>query len=181
MATLRALDTPDDLERFVSLTRQIRQLQQERDALKDTITFALQHEPPSEYGQQCVDFDGYRVELASRPRYIYSEAVARMEKALRDLKAKERKNGAADVESWNFHPRCTSLAMTREVQARERKATAIAAHLSENGVDVAAAATMLQPERDAVARRAGQRSPSEKTWALVLEKLAAKSEARLAA
>ena len=31
------------------------------------------------------------------------------------------------------------------------------------------------------ARRAGQRSPSEKTWGVVLEKLAVKTEARLAA
>ena len=179
--TLRALDTPDPLERFVSLTRQIRALERERDALKETITEALQHEPPSDHGQQYVDFDGYRVELATRPRYIYTQAVKDLEKQLRELKAKERKSGAADVESWNFHPRCTPLAMTREVQARERKATAIAAHLSENGVDVAAAATMLQPERDAVARAAGQRSPSEKTWAIVMEKLSVKSEARLAA
>ena len=179
--TLRALDTPDDLERFVSLTRQIRALEQERNALKETITEALQHEPPSDFGQQYVDFDGYRVELASRPRYIYSEAVTRMEKALRELKAKERKSRSADVESWNYHPRCTPLEATREVQARERKATAIAAHLFEQGVDVAAAAMVAQPERDMVARRAGQRSPSEKTWAVVLEKLAVKTEARLAA
>ncbi len=39
---------------------------------------------------------------------------------------------------------------------------------------------MNQPERDAVARRAVQGSPSEKTWALVLEKLAGQREAALA-
>ena len=180
MATLRALDTPEPLERFVSLTRQIRAFETKRNALKETITEALQHEPPSDYGQPYVDFDGYRVELASRPRYVYTQRVQDLEKQLREMKARERHSGAAFVESMGYHPRCTPHESTRETEAREKKATAIAAYLSEHGVDVAAAATMKQPERDALARRAGQRSPSEKTWAVVLEKLAMKSEARLA-
>ena len=146
----------------------------------DTITEALQHEPPSEYGQQYVDHAGYRVELASRPRYNYSDSVKKMEQELRALKTRERKSGAADVESWNFHPRCTPLDQTREALAREKKATAIAAHLNEKGVEPTAALKMNQPERDAVARRAGQRSPSEKTWAVVLEKLAGEGTAALA-
>lgn len=178
--TLRALETPEPLERFVFLTRQIRALERERDALKETITEALYREPTDGTGQPYVDFDGFRVELASRPRYVYTQRVQDLEKQLRELKARERHSGTAFVESMNYHPRCTPHESTRETEARERKATAIAAYLSENGVDTEAAASMKQPDRDAVARRAGQRTPSEKTWSVVLEKLTVKSEARLA-
>ena len=178
--SLRALDTPDDLDRFVALTRQIRRLQQERDALKDTITFALQHEPPSEYGQQYVEHGGFRVELASRPRYAYSDAVKKMETELREMKARERKSGAADIESWNFHPRCTPLESTREAQAREKKATAIAAYLAAGGLTPSDVEAWPQSRRDEAARLCGQRSPSEKTWSVVLAKLVVKTEARLA-
>ena len=177
--SLRALDTPEPLERFVSLTRQIRALERERDALKDTITEALYREPTDGPGQPYVDFGGFRVELASRPRYIYTQAVKDLEKQLREMKASERHSGAAFIESMNYHPRCTPHESTRETEAREKKATAIAAYLSEQAVDVAAAATMKQPQRDALARRAGQRSPSEKTWGVVLEKLTVEYGARL--
>ena len=158
-------------ERFVSLTRQIRQLEQECDALKDTITEALQHEPPSEDGQQYVDFDGYRVELGSRPRYAYSDEVRQLEKQLLQMKARERQTGAAEVESMNFHVRCSAHRTTSEEEARERKASRIAAYLASSGFTQADVASWVQAERDAVARRAGQRSPSEKTWGLVLTKL----------
>ena len=65
-------------------------------------------------------------------------------------------------------------------QARERKATKIAAYLAENGFTSAAVSGWVQAEREAVARRAGQRSPSEKTWAVVLEKLTGRDETPLA-
>ena len=173
MATLRALDTSEPLERFVELTRQIRALEQERDALKDTITEALHHEPPANDGTKSVDFDGFRVELASRPRYRYSETVKQFEKQVKDLKARERQTGAAEVDSMNFHVRCSAHRTTSEEEARERKATKIAAYLAENGFTSAAVSGWVQAERAAVARRAGQRSPSETTWKLVLAKLEA--------
>ncbi len=44
-------------------------------------------------------------------------------------------------------------------------------YVERAGLDVAKLATAPQAERDAIAKRAGQRSPSEKTWALVLGKL----------
>ena len=52
--------------------------------------------------------------------------------------------------------------------------------MSEAGVVPGVVEKMKQPERDAIARRSGQLSPSEKTWGVVLEKLTVKSEARLA-
>ena len=172
--SLRALDTNEPLERFVALTKQIRALQHERDALKDTITEALHYEPADGPGrEQYVDFGGMRVELACRPRYVYTESVQGLEKQLRELKARERKTGAAFVQSMNYHPRCTPHESVRETEAREKKATAIAGYLSSAGMDAEAAATMEQAQRDAVASQAGQRSPSEKTWGLVLLKMAA--------
>ena len=70
MATLRALEGPEPLQRFVELTKQIRILETERDGLKGVIVEALQHEPPSgSNGEQYVDYDGMRVELCSRARW----------------------------------------------------------------------------------------------------------------
>ena len=171
--SLRALDTDEPLQRFVDLTREIRALEKERDALKGEITEALYREPTDGPGQPFVDFSGFRIELACRPRYTYTEAVQDLEKQLRELKAKERKTGAAFVESLNYHPRCTPLESTRETVAREKKATAIAGYLSGAGLDTARVAAMDQAQRDDIARRAGQRSPSEKTWGVVLQKMAA--------
>lgn len=88
------------------------------------------------------------------------------------MKARERQTGTAEVESMNIHVRCTAHRVTSEEEARERKASKIAAYLSEAGMN-AEAAGMTQTERDAIARRAGQRSPSVKTWNVVLSKLAA--------
>ena len=174
MATLRALDTPEPLERFVELTKMIRALETERDALKDTITEALQHEPSSDpSGAQYVDFDGMRVELCSRARWLYSANVEQMERDLRALKLKERATGDAQLTGHTFYPKVETRRARSEEEARERKANGIARYARQAGLETAALAEMKQDERDAVAKRAGQRSPSEKTWRLVLSKLRA--------
>ena len=68
MATLRALETVQPLQRFVELTKLIRTLETERDGLKDQITEALQHEPPSgPSGEQFVDFDSPLASTAHEP------------------------------------------------------------------------------------------------------------------
>ena len=175
MATLRALDTSEPLERFVELTRQIRALEQERDSLKDIIAEALQHEPASgPNGVRYVDFDGYRVELCQRRRWKYSGAVAQMEKALRALKLKERATGAAQWVGDTMYPKVARHRSRSESEAREKKASAIAAYIQRADLDQQTAwlDSLKKPERDALARRAGQRSPSKETWALVLAKLA---------
>ncbi len=87
MATLRALEGPEPLTRFVELTKMIRDLEKERDGLKGTIVEALQHEPPSgSNGEQYVDYDGLRVELSSRARWKYSGDVSRLEDDLIAIK-----------------------------------------------------------------------------------------------
>jgi hypothetical protein len=55
-----------------------------------------------------------------------------------------------------------------ETTARSAKATAIADALRQCGVGGPEAAVLDQPVRDQVARAAGQRSPSDLTWTLVV-------------
>ena len=73
----------------------------------------------------------------------------------------------------NDHPRCTLHESVRETEASARKASKIEAYLSESDREPGAVATRKQPEREAVAQRAGQRTPSEGTGGIVLEKMTA--------
>ncbi len=73
----------------------------------------------------------------------------------------------------NDHPRCTLHESVRETEARARKASKIEASLSESDREPGAVATKKQPEREAVAQQVGQRTPSEGTGGVVLEKMAA--------
>ena len=178
MGTLRALETVVPLQRFVELTKQIRILERERDGLKDQIVEALMEEPPEGPSSlQYVDFDGMRLELCYRARWAYSANVKEAEADLRDLKVRERTNGDAEMQGGTSFVKCTVNRARSEEEARERKASAIAAHLAASGLTAPDVETWTQARRDEAAQRAGQRTPSEKTWALVLAKL----ERRMAA
>ncbi len=87
------------------------------------------------------------------------------------IKTRERSNGDAEQIGMTFYPKCEMRRARSETEARERKADAIARFIERSGIDTAGLASKEQAERDAIAKRAGQRSPSEKTWALVLGKL----------
>ena len=90
---------------------------------------------------------------------------------LRDLKLKERADGSAELQGHTAYTKCTALRARSESEARERKASAIASTLGGGGLSAHDVQTWTQPQRDAVAQRAGQRPPSAKTWAVVLSKL----------
>ena len=172
MTTLRALETVEPLQRFVELTKIIRTLETERDGLKGVIVEALGREPADgPDGVQYVDFDGMRLELCHRAKWQYSGAVAQLEADLRDLKLKERASGDAELQGHTAFVKCTVNRARSETEARERKASAIASTLAAGGLSAPDVRTWTQPQRDAAAKRAGQRSPSVKTWALVLGKL----------
>ena len=172
MATLRALDGPEPLERFVELTKLIRTLEIERDGLKDQIVEALMEEPPDgPSGSQHVDYDGLRLELCFRAKWAYSADVKQAEADLRALKTSERANGNAEMQGGTSFVKCSTSRAGSEQEARERKANAIAAHLATSGLSVLDVEAWTQSRRDEAAQRAGQRSPSEKTWALILGKL----------
>ncbi len=96
---------------------------------------------------------------------------------LRALKTRERGTGIAEQIGTTFYPKCEMRRARSEPEARERKTDAITRFIERSGIDRAGLASMEQAERGAIARRADQRSPSEKTGALVLGKL----ERRLAA
>ncbi len=68
-------------------------------------------------------------------------------------------------------PKVETRRARSEEEARERKANAIAAHLATSGLTAPDVEAWTQARRDDAAQCAGQRSPSEKTWAFVLSKL----------
>ena len=94
-----------------------------------------------------------------------------MERGLRALKTKERGNGDAQLTGHTFFPKVETRRARSEEEARERKANAIAAHLATSGLSAPDVRGYTQSRRDEAAQLSGQRSPSEKTWALVLGKL----------
>lgn len=59
-----------------------------------------------------------------------------------------------------------------EIEARAVKAAAMAGLLSERGTPAEIARLLDQAHRDMVAELAGQRSPSEQTWSVVVGLLA---------
>lgn len=68
-----------------------------------------------------------------------------------------------------------------EVQARERKASAIAMVLAAHDVNVAMTRSMPGELRELAAKKAGQKKPSETTWARVVEIMEAAELMRLTA
>ncbi len=94
-----------------------------------------------------------------------------MEADLRALKLKERATGDAELTGHTFYPKVETRRARSEEEARERKANAIASHLAASGLTAPAVEAWTQARRDEAAQRAGQRRPSEKTWALILSKL----------
>ena len=73
----------------------------------------------------------------------------------------------------NDPSRCTPHESERETEASARKALKIEAYRSESDREPGAVAKRKPPEREAVAQRAGQRTPSEGTGGVGLEKMIA--------
>ena len=91
-STLRALDDPDDLRRFLDLRSERDRIDAELASLSPVILAALEAEDGSR-----LDVSGYVIEARIRRSYAYSDEVTETEAYLRDLRATERGNGVARV------------------------------------------------------------------------------------
>ena len=90
--SLRALDTPEPLERYLRLKAEIRRLTEEMRGLEPVILDALMDEP-----EEVCDYMGCRLTVRRRRTYEYSERLERMKQELRGLKQQEEANGTATL------------------------------------------------------------------------------------
>ena len=89
---LRALDTTEPLERYLTLKAEIRRLTDEMKELEPLILDALMDEP-----EETCDYLGCRLTVQRRRTYAYSERVERMQEELKALKKLEEANGTAEI------------------------------------------------------------------------------------
>ena len=89
---LRALDTPEPLERYLNLKAEIRCLTGEMKNLEPLILDALMDEP-----EEVCDYMGCRLTVRRRRTYEYSGRGERLKQELRGLKKQEKANGAATL------------------------------------------------------------------------------------
>ena len=91
-STLRALDDPDDLTRYLDLRAERARIDDELAALAPVILDALERED----GQR-LSVQGLLLEARTKRTYTYSDEVVETESYLKDLRAAERANGVARV------------------------------------------------------------------------------------
>ncbi len=90
---LRALENASALDRYIAIKAQISELEEELNALKPEILYALMDEP-----RESASYKGFDFSIQRRKTYAYSEKVKELEKVLKDAKEYERKEGIAGVE-----------------------------------------------------------------------------------
>lgn len=96
--TLRALDDPQPLERFLELKAEIKRLEEELAALQPLILAALYDEP-----EQRTTFHGFELTIGTRRTWVYSEAVEKLEDELKALKKHEEQTGLAEVSRYTSY------------------------------------------------------------------------------
>ncbi|MFW6214427.1 MAG: hypothetical protein ACOC45_00640 [Alkalispirochaetaceae bacterium] len=91
--TLTPLERGDDalVDRFVEVKEQLRSLQRELRDLKPRVIEAIGE------GEGSGDDPLARVKLAKRPKWKYSDEIARLEEMIREKKRAERETGVAVV------------------------------------------------------------------------------------
>ncbi len=87
---LRALDSPEPLERYLTLLAEMKRLQAELEALKPMITYALMEEP-----EQRAVYLGHELTLGTRKTWEYSDQVKAMQRDLKEAKRREVHDGVA--------------------------------------------------------------------------------------
>ncbi len=89
---LRSLDDASMLDRYIEIKAQISELQEELEALKGPLLYALMDEP-----EEKGSYRGFELSIQRRKTYEYTPAVQELEKTLKEEKSRERNTGAAEV------------------------------------------------------------------------------------
>ena len=90
---LRSLDDASVLDRYIAIKAQIAELQEELDALKAPLLYALMDEP-----EEKANYKGFQLEIRRQKRYSYPEQIQTMERELKEARDHARKTGLAVVE-----------------------------------------------------------------------------------
>ncbi|MEM1268422.1 MAG: hypothetical protein AAGI08_00105 [Bacteroidota bacterium] len=96
MAELRSLDEPAKLDRYLELKAEIKRLTAELKEIEPEILDALMAEP-EEDGKQAVRHLGCEITVQRRKSYRYSEGLEEMMEDVKLLKAREQRDGTAEV------------------------------------------------------------------------------------
>ncbi len=80
------------LDRYLEIKAQISALEEELEALKAPLLYALMDEP-----EDRVQHRGFDVVITRRKSYTYSDDVQNLETHLKEVKAHERSTGIAEV------------------------------------------------------------------------------------
>ena len=87
---LRALDSPEPLEKYLALLAEMKRVRAELDALKPEITYAIMEEP-----EQRTVYLGHELTLGTRKTWEYSDQVKAMQRDLKEAKRREVHDGVA--------------------------------------------------------------------------------------
>lgn len=102
-STLRGLDDPDDLTRYLDLRAERARIDDELAALAPLILEALELEDDGR-----LDVRGLTLEARTKRTYAYSDEVLETEAYLKDLRAAERGNGVARLRTATGYVRVSA-------------------------------------------------------------------------
>jgi len=123
--SLRYLDDPAALNRYLDLREERDRIDDELDALAPTILQALEMED-----DERAEARGHVLSAKVRRTYAYSAEVAETAAYLRDLRARERSVGTATVESATGYIEVKASPATKADRSRALGAEAVTAALA---------------------------------------------------
>lgn len=124
--SLRYLDDPDDLRRYLDLREERDRIDAELDALAPVILRALEMEDDGKASAR-----GFELEACVRRTYAYSDAVTEAETYVRECRAAERASGTATVDKATGYVRVTRSPVAKADTLRALGAEAVTAALAE--------------------------------------------------
>jgi|GEM_PF-1670672 len=89
---LRYLDDETTLARYLEVKAEIKRLESELKELQPQILSALWEEPDNQ-----TEYAGFELSIGTRRTYTYSYRVRDMEKAVREQKKEEERQGTAEL------------------------------------------------------------------------------------